>query len=45
MIAYEYIYDSFGDLDVWEPNRSIKDENYWTTFTSDLFIVVKACVE
>ena len=32
-------------VDVWGLNISVKDENYWTTYTGDLFIMVKAWIE
>ena len=37
--------DSPVVLDVWGPNISVKDMNYSTTNTGDLFIVLKICVE
>ena len=30
---------------IWVPNSSVNIVNYWTTYTDDLLIVVKACVE
>ena len=40
-----YMMDSAADLDIWGPNCSVKDMKFWITYTGDLFIVVKVCIE
>ena len=42
---YIHILDSAVGLDIRGPNNSSLDMKRWNTYTGDLFIVVKVCVE
>ena len=37
--------NSTVDFDVYGPKSSVNDMKCWTTYTGDLFIVVKVCAE
>ena len=36
---------SLVDFNIWRPNSPIRDVNHWTNYKSNLFMVIKTCIE